>query len=76
MTRPDHGSLPLFDEPPPSGRLGRNPHLDAAQRLARRIARLPEGSPAQVQAGQQLCRQLLAMLRAAEPDSAGRVPRH
>jgi len=42
----------------------RDPHLEAARLLARRIGRLPDHSPEQVRAGQQICRHLVEMLRA------------
>ena len=66
-------SLSLFEDPPseewvttpadPPARSRRDRHLAAARRLARRIGRLPDHSEAQVEAGQSICRHLLAMLR-------------
>jgi hypothetical protein len=44
-------------------------HLIAARRLSRRIARLPDHSPAQLQAGRMICRHLVAMLKEAEAES-------
>jgi hypothetical protein len=46
-------------------------HLQAARRLSRRIARLPDHSPEQLRAGRMICRHLVAMLEeaAAETES-------
>lgn len=44
-------------------------HLIAARRLSRRIARLPDHSPAQLQTGRMICRHLVAMLKEAEAES-------
>lgn len=44
-------------------------HLIAARRLSRRIARLPDHSPAQLQTGRMICRHLVAMLKEAEAAS-------
>ena len=44
----------------------RDPHLIAANRLARAIRRLPDHSPEQTRAGQAICRHLLALLEEAE----------
>jgi hypothetical protein len=49
-------------------------HLVAARRLARRIARLPDQSPAQLHAGRMICRHLVAMLKEAEAQSS--IPPH
>lgn len=70
-------SLPLFpDEAQPAARSradvagaargGGDPHLIAANRLARSIRRLPDHSPEQTRAGQAICRHLLALLEEAE----------
>lgn len=44
-------------------------HLLAARRLSRRIARLPDHSPEQLQAGRLICRHLVAMLKEAEAEA-------
>jgi hypothetical protein len=44
-------------------------HLIAARRLSRRIARLPDHSPAQLQTGRMICRHLVAMLKEAAAES-------
>jgi hypothetical protein len=44
-------------------------HLQAARRLSRRIARLPDHSPEQLRAGQMICRHLVAMLEEAAAES-------
>lgn len=44
----------------------RDPHLIAANRLARAIRRLPDHSPEQTRTGQAICRHLLALLEEAE----------
>jgi hypothetical protein len=70
-------SLSLFDDPPPaktavapamarSARETQQRHLLAARRLARRMARFADQSPEQLQAGRQICRHLVAMLKEAE----------
>jgi len=77
-------SLFLFDETPARERgprvekpakTARDRHLEAARRLSRRIGRLPDHSDQQVEAGQSICRHLLAMLRESlAPGGAGRPP--
>jgi hypothetical protein len=69
-------SLPLFDDPPHAesgapaaavaARDAQQRHLNAARRLSRRIARLPDQSPEQERAGPLICRHLVAMLNAAQ----------
>ena len=44
-------------------------HLQAARRLSRRIARLPDHSPEQLRAGQMICRHLVAMLEEAAAET-------
>ncbi len=44
-------------------------HLLEARRLSRRIARLPDHSPEQLQAGRLICRHLVAMLKEAEAEA-------
>lgn len=72
MNAPTHESLWLFADPAepraPARRRPVDPHLQAARRLAQRIGSLADHSPEQVQAGQEICRHLVAMLRAAAPD--------
>ena len=50
----------------PAARRGGDPHLIAANRLARAIRRMPDHSPEQTRAGQAICRHLLALLEEAE----------
>ena len=49
-----------------ASRGGGDPHLIAANRLARAIRRMPDHSPEQTRAGQAICRHLLALLEEAE----------
>jgi hypothetical protein len=60
-------SLSLFDEPnpQPTPTPTGDRHLRAARQLSRRIARLPDQSPAQLRAGHLICRHLIAMLEAS-----------
>jgi hypothetical protein len=51
-----------------------DPDLAAARRLARRMARLADGSPEQSATGQRICRHLIAMLRTAESSAPHRPP--
>ena len=44
-------------------------HLIAARRLSRRMARLPDHSPEQLQTGRMICRHLVAMLKEADAES-------
>ena len=53
----------------PDARDRQQRHLTAARRLSRRIARLPDHSPEQLQTGRMICRHLVAMLKAAETES-------
>jgi hypothetical protein len=81
MNAPTHESLWLFADPveprAPVRRRSVDPHLQAARRLAQRIGSLTDHSPEQVQVGQEICRHLLAMLRAAAPDGRpGGDPSH
>ena len=71
--------LSLFDDPPhadsreptiaAAGRGAQQRHLDAARRLSRRMARLPDQSPEQERAGLLICRHLVAMLNAAQQET-------
>ncbi len=54
------------------GRSKRDPHLVAANRLARAIRRYPDYSPEQTRAGQAICRHLLALLEESEARSQSR----
>ena len=66
-------SLSLFDDAPQAAfRRPRSPrvirsaeqhHLLAARRLARRMARFADQSPEQIEAGREICRHLVAMLK-------------
>jgi len=70
-------SLSLFDDEATDEKSARRPrdrHLEAARRLARRIGQLPEHSDAQLEAGQSICRHLLAMLRESLPTSPSDEP--
>ena len=67
------GTLPLFADLPPSSPRSAvaaasraatpEQHLVAAQRLARRMRRLPERASRQTRAGQAICRHLIALLQ-------------
>ena len=63
------GTLPLFEDGPEQfGRGGDrivsegDRHLAAARRISKGMWRLPEHSPEETQAGQAICRHLLASL--------------
>ena len=72
-------SLSLFeDDVAPAAKPARRPrdrHLEAARRLARRIAGLPDHSEAQVETGQSICRHLLAMLNEELREELDEKPR-
>ena len=66
-------SLSLFDDAPEvvpgrprsprATRTAEQQHLLAARRLARRMARFADQSPEQLEAGREICRHLVAMLK-------------
>ena len=66
-------SLWLFDDPSPDNRAATDAqlrHLNAARRLSKRIARLPDPSPEHQRTGRLICRHLVAMLNVAQAQSA------
>ncbi len=68
----DDAPLPGSDAPTAAAAAARDAqqrHLNAARRLSRRIARLPDQSPEQARAGLLICRHLVAMLNAAQHET-------
>ena len=65
-------SLSLFEDPPRDRRAAKDVqlrHLNAARRLSKRIARLPDPSPEHQRTGRLICRHLVAMLNVAQAQS-------